>query len=509
MGAVVCCIGPRTAEAAARRAASRVDAESPESSHRGPRERPHRGCATLDARAVPTGTSPPAAPHGCAARVRARDGRPAAPPDRAAVREGRHHSRPSRSRPCPDTSQHTLESLVKEAREIASRGVQRVPALRHPGDARTRPARPPTPRTASRREALRALRDELGDDAVLIGDLCLCEYTSHGHCGVLRRRRRRQRRDARALRADGDRAGRRGGRSRRAVRDDGRPGRRDQVRARRRRPRRDGDHGVRREVRVRALRTVPRGGRVRAGRRRPQRLPDGSAGNAREALREVALDVEEGADVVMVKPALPYLDVIRAAAEVSPVPVAAYNVSGEYSMVKAAAERGWIDGDARRARAPDGDPSRGGRPRHHVLRQRARRTAVSPDAVRQRTAASIPGGVSSPARAFGAVGGDPVFAERGEGAYLVDVDGNRYVDYIQGFGSVILGHADPRVTEAVNAAAFARRRRRAVDGGRGASSPSSCRARRRRSSASGSSTSGHRSVDDGGAHRARGDRTRP
>ncbi len=66
----------------------------------------------------------------------------------------------------------------------------------------------------------------------------------------------------------------------------------------------------------------------------------------------------------------------------------------------------------------------------------------------------VPGGVSSPARAFGAVGGDPVFAERGEGAYLVDADGNRHIDYIQGFGSVILGHADPRVTEAVNAAAF-------------------------------------------------------
>jgi len=67
--------------------------------------------------------------------------------------------------------------------------------------------------------------------------------------------------------------------------------------------------------------------------------------NARDALRETALDLEEGADVVMVKPALPYLDVIRSVAEMSPVPVAAYNVSGEYSMVKAAAERGWIDGD--------------------------------------------------------------------------------------------------------------------------------------------------------------------
>jgi len=67
--------------------------------------------------------------------------------------------------------------------------------------------------------------------------------------------------------------------------------------------------------------------------------------NVREALREVALDVEEGADMVMVKPALPYLDVIRAVAETSDRPVAAYNVSGEYAMVKAAAAKGWIDED--------------------------------------------------------------------------------------------------------------------------------------------------------------------
>jgi porphobilinogen synthase len=66
--------------------------------------------------------------------------------------------------------------------------------------------------------------------------------------------------------------------------------------------------------------------------------------NGREAQREIALDVEEGADIVMVKPALAYLDVIRQARDSFPLPIAAYNVSGEYSMVKAAAERGWIDG---------------------------------------------------------------------------------------------------------------------------------------------------------------------
>ncbi len=67
--------------------------------------------------------------------------------------------------------------------------------------------------------------------------------------------------------------------------------------------------------------------------------------NAEEALREVALDIEEGADIVMVKPALPYLDIIRRVKDGFGYPVAAYNVSGEYSMVKAAAEKGWIDGD--------------------------------------------------------------------------------------------------------------------------------------------------------------------
>jgi porphobilinogen synthase len=66
--------------------------------------------------------------------------------------------------------------------------------------------------------------------------------------------------------------------------------------------------------------------------------------NAREAMREIELDVEEGADIVMVKPALSYLDVIRQARDAFPLPIAAYNVSGEYSMVKAAAEKGWIDG---------------------------------------------------------------------------------------------------------------------------------------------------------------------
>jgi porphobilinogen synthase len=67
--------------------------------------------------------------------------------------------------------------------------------------------------------------------------------------------------------------------------------------------------------------------------------------NEREALREIALDIEEGADVVMVKPGMPYLDIVRAARESFDAPIAVYNVSGEYSMLKAAAQNGWIDED--------------------------------------------------------------------------------------------------------------------------------------------------------------------
>jgi porphobilinogen synthase len=65
--------------------------------------------------------------------------------------------------------------------------------------------------------------------------------------------------------------------------------------------------------------------------------------NAREAMREIALDIEEGADIVMIKPALPYLDLVKEARMLYKLPIAAYNVSGEYAMVKAAAERGWLD----------------------------------------------------------------------------------------------------------------------------------------------------------------------
>ena len=88
--------------------------------------------------------------------------------------------------------------------------------------------------------------------------------------------------------------------------------------------------------------------------------------NGREALREIAQDIEEGADIVMVKPALAYLDVIARAKRRFPVPVAAYNVSGEYAMVKAAAQNEWLDGPQGHHRAPDSHQARW-RGHHHQL----------------------------------------------------------------------------------------------------------------------------------------------
>ena len=94
--------------------------------------------------------------------------------------------------------------------------------------------------------------------------------------------------------------------------------------------------------------------------------------NAEEALREVALDIEEGADIVMVKPALPYLDVITRVKDRFGYPTAAYQVSGEYAMLKAAARNGWIDERRAMLECADGHPPRRRGHHHHVLRPRRR-----------------------------------------------------------------------------------------------------------------------------------------
>ncbi len=259
------------------------------------------------------------------------------------VKEGIREPQPIES--MPGVVQHTQESLRKEVRSLAALGIPGVILFGIPAakDARGSEA---DAADGVVQVALRSLRDEVGDDLVLMADACLDEYTDHGHCGLLT--------------ADGEI---------------------------------DNDSTLERYASI-AVAQADAGAAVIA----PSGMMDGQVGairaaldashhpdtailaysakyasalygpfrdaaecapqfgdrrgyqmqpaNAREALDETALDVAEGADMIMVKPALAYLDVISSLRQSFDVPVAAYHVSGEYSMVKAAAEKGWIDGEA-------------------------------------------------------------------------------------------------------------------------------------------------------------------
>ena len=187
--------------------------------------------------------------------------------------------------------------------------------------------------------------------------------------------------------------------------------------------------------------------------------------NVREALRECELDVAEGADMLMVKPALPYLDVIRAVRERFDLPLAAYNVSGEYAMVKAAAAQGWLDERQRRARVADRDPPRRRRPRSsRTGRRTARRHGWSSVARRTRSGArwqrarrSVDPRRRQLARARDE-GGRPrraaSFMRRGAGARASRTStARRYVDWVMSWGPLIFGHADPETVAAVVEAA--------------------------------------------------------
>jgi porphobilinogen synthase len=190
-------------------------------------------------------------------------------------------------------------------------------------------------------KAVRAIRSECRDLLVMT-DVCLCEYTSHGHCGVvdggevkndptlelLARMAVSHARAGAHVVAPSDMMDGRVGAIRTAL--DG-SGFADTPILSYAAKYASAFYGPFRE----AADSAPQFGDRRGYQMDPP--------NVREALREARLDVEEGADIVMVKPALPYLDVIRAVRESCDVPVAAYNVSGEYAMVKAAAQKGWID----------------------------------------------------------------------------------------------------------------------------------------------------------------------
>jgi porphobilinogen synthase len=252
----------------------------------------------------------------------------------------------------PGYAQHTLESLRKEAAELTGRG---IPALLLFGIPAAKDAEGSQAWADDGivQRALRALRADLGDDVALIADLCLCEYTDHGHCGALApattgaagqgpvvandptlelyRRVAVAQAEAGAsvVAPSGMMDGQVG--AIRAGLDEA--GFADLPILAYAAKYASGLYGPFREAAEGAPRSGDRSGY--------QMDP----ANSDEALREVALDVAEGADMVMVKPALAYLDVLWRVKQAFGLPTAAYHVSGEYAMVKAAAERGWVDGE--------------------------------------------------------------------------------------------------------------------------------------------------------------------
>jgi porphobilinogen synthase len=242
----------------------------------------------------------------------------------------------------PGQFQLTLEALRKEAVETASRGVLGFMLFGIPAIKNAEGSEAWNPDGIGQR-AIAALREELGDDALVISDLCLDEYTDHGHCGVLTSDGEVDndltvelyRKVALAQAEAGAHMVAPSGMM------DG------QVRAIR------GvlDEAARTDVGVLAYAAKFASafyGPFREAAEGTPRFGDRTGyqqdpANADEALREIRTDIAEGADVVMVKPALPYLDVLRRAKDETGFPMAAYHVSGEYAMLKAAAQNGWLD----------------------------------------------------------------------------------------------------------------------------------------------------------------------
>jgi porphobilinogen synthase len=189
--------------------------------------------------------------------------------------------------------------------------------------------------------ALRAIRENVRD-LLLITDVCLCEYTSHGHCGVIKHNDVQNDPTLKLL-ADASVSHVRAGADMVAPSDmmDGR------VAAIRRAL--DGEGFTNTPIMAYSAKYASgfygpfreaAGSTPKFGDRRSYQM---DPPNAREALREIALDIEEGADIVMVKPAMAYLDIIARARETFDIPLAAYQVSGEYAMIEAAARAGWIE----------------------------------------------------------------------------------------------------------------------------------------------------------------------
>ena len=246
----------------------------------------------------------------------------------------------------PNVVQHTRDSLRRAAADAVGAGVGGLMLFGVPrGEDKDSTGSAGTDPDGILNVALRDLAKDLGDATVLMADTCLDEFTDHGHCGVL---------DARG-RVDNDATLARYVKLAVAQAESGThvvgpSGMMDgQVGAIR-----DGlDAAGYTDVVILAYAAKfasafygPFREAVSSSLSGDRRTYQQEPGNRREALREIELDLDEGADIVMVKPAMGYLDVVAAAADVSPVPVAAYQVSGEYAMLCAAAANNWIDGRA-------------------------------------------------------------------------------------------------------------------------------------------------------------------
>jgi porphobilinogen synthase len=245
----------------------------------------------------------------------------------------------------PGVYQHTLESLRKEVNELKNVGVDSVILFGVPEHKDAIGSDADDPKGIVQ-HAIAELRSDHGNDIVVITDDCMDEYTDHGHCGIIR--------DDGSVDNDAtlERYASIAIAQARAGADiiapsgmmDGQVG---AIRAAL-----DGEGFV--DVAIMAYSAKYASAEYGPFRDAAECAPSFGDrrsyqmqyGNAREALLEVELDIAEGADIVMVKPALAYLDIISQIKNMFPQPVAAYHVSGEYAMLKAAAQNGWIDGDA-------------------------------------------------------------------------------------------------------------------------------------------------------------------
>lgn len=256
------------------------------------------------------------------------------------VAEGENFERPIGS--MPGVSQLSVDNILRECDELLRLGIRSVLLFGIP-DFKDDAGSSGYASDGIVQRATSEIKTRF-PEMVIVTDVCLCEYTSHGHCGVIEdgyvqndptlellARQALSHAEAGAdIIAPSDMMDGRVAAIRRAL-DGG--GLSDIPIMAYSAKFASAFYGPFRE----AAESAPK-----FGDRKSYQM---DAGNPIEAMREIALDIQEGADIVMVKPALAYLDIIRRARENFALPLAAYNVSGEYSMVKAAAERGWIDGD--------------------------------------------------------------------------------------------------------------------------------------------------------------------